>query len=124
MHTKKIAARVLTGLAALLVIVSGLMKLLGSVEVTEGLARVGVGEYRIALGLIEIAGALLFVFPQTRKIGFLLLSCYFAGALATELSHGLPFSALTPLVLIWIAAFVGDRSIFFNAPAPRMKAGV
>ena len=124
MHYKKIATRVLTGLAALLVIFSGIMKLLGPAELVETLNSVGVGEYRIVLGLLEIGGALLFVFPPTRKLGFLLLSCYFAGALATELSHDRPFSALLPLLLVWIAAFVGDRSIFFNAPALSVKTGL
>jgi len=46
------------------------------------------------------------------KIGFLLLSCYFAGALATELSHGTPLNAITPLVLVWLAAFLRDPQSF------------
>jgi hypothetical protein len=29
----------------------------------------------------------LFVVPATMKLGFILASCYFAGAIATELSH-------------------------------------
>lgn len=124
MRTKKIISWSLIGLAALLVIMSGIMKLLGNAEVVETLSKVGVGDYLVPLGLLEIGSALLFIFPQTRKLGFLLLSCYFAGALATELSHDLPFSALTPLVLVWIAAFVSDRSLFFNASAPPVKAGL
>ena len=76
------------------------------------LEAAGVGPYRVELGLAEILFAALFAYPKTMKIGFILLSCYFAGALATELSHQLPLNALIPLVLVWIAAWLRDRSIF------------
>ena len=47
-------------------------------------------------------------------LGFLLASCYFAGPIATELSHdALTASPFIPLVLLWIGAFVRDSSIFF-----------
>ncbi|GAB3641580.1 hypothetical protein [Spirosoma arcticum] len=45
-------------------------------------------------------------------LSFILLSCYFAGALATELSHHAPLVALLPLVLIWISAFLRDSRVF------------
>ena len=74
----------------------------------------GVGRYRVALGVMELVFAALFVIPVTMKLGFLLASCYFAGAIATELSHdALTASPFIPLVLLWIGAFVRDSSIFF-----------
>jgi hypothetical protein len=36
---------------------------------------------------MEIAFAVLFVVPATMKLGFILASCYFGGAIATELSN-------------------------------------
>jgi hypothetical protein len=40
--------------------------------------------------------------------------CYFAGAIATELSHdALKVNPFIPIVLLWIGAFIRDRSIFF-----------
>jgi len=61
--------------------------------------------------------ALLFVFPKTMRIGFILLSCYFAGAMATELSHdGSILNPATPLILIWITAFLRDKSLFTGSP--------
>ena len=54
-----------------------------------------------------------FVIPATFKIAFLLASCYFGGAIATELSHdALKVNPFIPLVLLWIGAFIRDRSIF------------
>lgn len=112
MKAKKIATIVLTALASLLPVFSGVMKLSQSPEMVEKLSKVGVGNYLVPLGLMEIGFAALFIYPKTMKIGFILLTCYFAGALATELSHGTAFNAVLPLVLIWIAAFLRDPSIF------------
>lgn len=114
MKAKKIIAIAVTVIAALMVVMSGVMKLTGSPELVSGLAKVGVGQYLIILGLMEIGFTALFLYPKTMKIGFILLCCYFAGALATELSHGTPFNALLPMVLIWVAAFLRDRSIFLT----------
>lgn len=109
---KRILTITATVLAAGMVILSGVMKLMRSPQIIETLTKVGVETHVIELGLMEIGFAALFLYPKTMKLGFILLSCYFAGALATELSHGTPFNALLPMVLIWIAAFLRDRTIF------------
>jgi hypothetical protein len=85
---------------------------MGGEQITASMRNVGVEDYRLLLGSMEVVFALLFLYPKTMKVGFILLSCYFAGALATELSHGTPFMALLPLTLVWISAFLRDRSIF------------
>lgn len=114
MKIKKIITIVITAMAVLMTVFSGIMKLAGGEEMVTALTKVGVIDYVIWLGLMEIVFALLFVYPGTLKLGFILLSCYFAGALATELSHQGPLNALIPLVLVWIAAFLRDRSIFLS----------
>jgi hypothetical protein len=112
---QKIFAWVLTGISALLVISSGVSKLTGAKEVVEGLTKYGLGPYIPILGIMEIAFALFFLFPKTIKIGFILISCYFAGALATDLSHGGNIVApIVILVLVWIASFLRDQNIFLN----------
>lgn len=93
-------------------VLSGLMKIIGNTAGTKLLEAFGVGPYRIGLGLAEIVFATLFAFPKTMKIGFLLLASYFAGALATELSHHAALNSLIPLVLIWLAALLRNKSIF------------
>ncbi|QIP15535.1 DoxX family protein [Spirosoma aureum] len=109
---KRIATIVVTVLAAGMVILSGVMKLTHSAQIVETLTKVGVGPYITMLGIMEIGFSALFLYPKTMKLGFILLSCYFAGALATELSHGTPLNALTPIILIWIATFLRDRNVF------------
>lgn len=117
MKTRKIITIAVTAVAAGLAILSGIMKLSGGEEITTGMSKVGVGEYITLLGLMEIGFAALFIYPKTMKIGFLLLTCYFSGAIATELSHGTPFNAVMPLTVIWIAAFLREPAIFLPTPS-------
>ncbi len=113
MKYKKIAITVYTVLITLMVVMSGVMKLSGLKEAVDTLTKVGVGDYINLLGIMEIVFAGLFLYPATRKLGVLFLTAYFAGAMATDLSHGMPvFNAGFTLALVWIAAFLNDRSIF------------
>ena len=87
-----------TWIPALRIACLGVRKLTGNPRVAEEMS----------------AFAALFVVPATMKLGFILASCYFAGASATELSHeALKVNPFIPIVLLWIGAFIRDRSIFF-----------
>ena len=121
MKIRQIFAIIFTAIVALMVIFSGIMKLIKKQEVVEKLSNVGVGSELTYLGLIEVIFAVLFVFPKTMKIGLLLLTAYFGGAMATELSHNGPAqNAAIPLMVIWVAAFLRDSSIFLAKPEPRL----
>ena len=103
-----------TWIPALLIALSGVLKLTGSAQILETMQTLGVRRYVRWLGVMEVAFATLFVIPATFKLGFLLASCYFGGAIATELSHdALKLNPFIPIVLLWIGAFIRDRSIFF-----------
>ncbi|HMF70557.1 MAG TPA: hypothetical protein VK616_03730 [Flavitalea sp.] len=114
MKVKKIITIVFIVLAVGMSLLSGIMKLIGSKDVLATLALVKMEKYTVMLGLMEITFALLFLFRPTMKIGFILLSCYFAGALSAEIANGLPYNALLPIVLVWIAAFLRDNGIFLS----------
>ncbi|MBO0357881.1 DoxX family protein [Hymenobacter sp. BT186] len=110
---KTVLPLLVTAVPALMVTASGIMKLLGTTEIRQALAAAGVADYRIGLGLMELLFTALFLYPRTMKLGLLLLTSYFAGAIATDLSHG--HSLVAPvliLTLVWIAAFLRDRSAF------------
>ncbi len=110
---RKTLTFILTVLVTVMVILSGLMKAIHLPWSVEGLAKFNLPNSATALGLMEMVFIILFAFPKTMRIGFLLISCYFAGAMATELSHdGSILNPLIPLVLIWITAFLRDRSLF------------
>ncbi|MCJ8165995.1 DoxX family protein [Pontibacter sp. E15-1] len=112
MKIVRIITIIISVLAVAMVAFSGIMKLAGGAEGAKALEAVGVGQYRIMLGIAEIVFAALFAFPKTMRLGFILLASYFAGALATELSHAAPLNALIPLVLIWVSAFLRDKALF------------
>lgn len=113
MQVKKVGTIVLMVVAMAMVIFSGIMKLSQAQAVVDALSQAGVVDYIRLLGVMEIVFAALFIYPKTIKIGFILLSCYFAGAMATELSHGgSVINAAIPLILIWVVAFLRDSSIF------------
>ncbi|MFM1794149.1 MAG: hypothetical protein RL642_534 [Bacteroidota bacterium] len=112
MNIKKILTYGIVGITVAMVIFSGVMKLVGLQEAVKTLTAVGVGPYITYLGLMEIGFSILFVFAPTRKVGFTLLNCYFAGAIATDLSHGATIlNPAMPLVMIWISALLLDKSI-------------
>ena len=117
---KKVVTIIVTILAAAMVTLSGIMKLTNNEQVVTKLTKLGVGQFLPLLGCMEIAFTALFLFPKTRKMGFILLSCYFSGAIATDLSHGENIMAATmPLILVWIAALLLDISIFLSLPNNR-----
>ena len=109
-----IVERLATWIPALLIALSGVMKLTGNRQIVETMSALGVKRYVPLLGVMELAFAALLVFPATFKLGFLLASCYFGGAIATELSHdALKVNPFIPIALLWIGAFIRDRSVFF-----------
>ena len=119
MKAKKIITIGVTVIACGMVVLSGIMKLTAGDEMLSSMEKFGIADYLVPLAFMEIGFTALFLYPKTMKIGFILLSCYFAGALATELSHGTPFNALLPISLIWIAAFLRDSSIFLPDSTPQ-----
>ena len=91
-----------------------MLKLTGNPRVAEEMSKVGIGRYLRLLGIMEncIRGAV--VVPATMKLWFILASCYSAGTIATELSDDvLKVNPFIPIALLWIGAFIRDRSVFF-----------
>jgi hypothetical protein len=70
---------------------------------------------------MELLIAALILYPKTNKIGFLLVSCYFGGALSIELAAGEPpFSAIF-LALLWISMFLKNKDMFLPSPTAEKK---
>jgi formate-dependent nitrite reductase membrane component NrfD len=114
MHLSTTWSIIITAIPALLIVTSGLFKFSGSKQIVETLTKVGVIQYARYLGIAEIVFAILFVIPATNPIGFILLACYFSGALATDLSHGSKIVA--PLMILgslFIAQLLANAEIFF-----------
>jgi hypothetical protein len=111
--TKNILKWIPSSLAAFVITVSACMKLAAIPQLVEIYSRIGILDYMKILGAAELFFVALFLIPRFMKIGFLLLTAYYGGAMAVELSHGNIF--IFPAVIlatIWIAASLRDPGIF------------
>lgn len=117
---KKVIDIIVTIIPVLLILMSGFMKLTGAPQVVTKLTEIGVGPYVKMFGIMELVFAVLFIFPQTMRMGFILLSCYFAGAMATDLSHGITVAnSMMVLVFVCVSALIRDRSVFMQVASKR-----
>ena len=92
------------------------MKLAAAPSLVGIYSKIGLLSWLQALGAIELIFLTLFLLPRTMKLGFLLLTGYFGGAMAVELSHGSVFIAPGIILSVtWIAAYLRDASIFKSA---------
>lgn len=113
--TKRIAISIITAIPSLMVGIGAISMIIGTKQLSEIMTNEGVVSYMKILGILELIYLALFLYPKTMKLGFLLLSCHFAGAMGINLSHGsVPIGPAIPLVITWIAALLRDRSIFFQ----------
>lgn len=112
--TTRIISIVLMVIPSLMLIMSGVMKLIGAEQIVTGLTKIGLGSYISLFGVIELVAVTIFLYPKTYKIGFLLICCYLGGALSIELATAQPPSAAIFLTIVWIAVFLKDKLMFLN----------
>ena len=111
--TKNILKWTVTGVATSLITIIVSLKLVAFAPLVEIYSKIGLHAYIRILGAALLLFLLLFLWQRTVRIGAFLLTGYFGGAMAVELSHGTPFIfPATILVLIWASAFLRDPSIF------------
>lgn len=119
--TTHIISIVLMVIPSLMIVMSGVMKLIGSQQIVDGLTKVGLGNYIVLFGLIELISVALLWITMTRNIGFFLLCSYLGGALSIELAGGQAPLAAIFLALIWISVFLKDRSLFLRTDKTENK---
>src|SRR5882762_1768295 len=79
------AGRVISALPVLMLLLSGVMKLLKPVAVVQGFAHYGYpGSQIVFLGILEIACTLVYVIPRTAYLGAILMTSYLGGATASN----------------------------------------
>ena len=113
--TKIVLTRTLTGLVTLIIILSASSKLAFVPQLVDVFSKIGLLSYMKILGMTEVVFLALFLWKNTRKLGLLLLTGYFGGAMAVEMSHGTFFIApATILSLVWITAYLRDEKMFIS----------
>lgn len=112
------AGYILTALPVLMLLFSGVMKLMKPAPVLAEFARLGYSErVVVAIGVTEILCTLLYVFPRTSVLGAILLTGYLGGATATHLRIGDPFFAPPIIgVVLWVALYLRDERVRALAP--------
>lgn len=87
------SGRVLSGLAVLFLFVDAVGKLLKVTPVVKGTVKLGYQESVVApLGVLLLAGVVLYVLPQTSLIGAIYLTAFLGGTVATHVRAGSPLA--------------------------------
>lgn len=96
-----------------MIIMSGFFKISSAPQLVEHYTQLGMIKYLQILGIAELLCISLFIYKQTMHIGLMLLTGYFGGAIAVEISHGNLFVApLMILIIVWVAAYMRNSSLF------------
>jgi hypothetical protein len=106
--------RILSALPVLLLVFSGIMKLMKPVAVVQGFAEYGYPESQIlVIGALEVLCAVIYAIPRTSVLGAILLSAYLGGATASNVRVGNPsyFITITLGVLVWAGLFGRDSRV-------------
>lgn len=107
------AGRIASALPVLMLLLSGVMKLVKSAPVVEGFAHLGYAEnLALGIGIVEIICTIVYVVPRTSVLGAILLTGYLGGATATHVRVSESF--FTPVilgVLVWGGLFLRDARL-------------
>ena len=96
-----------SGLLALLFLFAGTTKLIGMQMHVEHFAKWGCPDwFRLVVGAVEVAGAVLLLVPQTAFYAACVLSVQMLGAAYTHLVNYEAASAPFPLVVFALLAFI------------------
>lgn len=76
----------LTILVSVMLGSSAFSKLLGTKEMIDNFTFMNLLPYLDLLGMVELAGVIMFIVPKTSKYGTVLLSSYLSGAVAIHLA--------------------------------------
>src|SRR5262245_2856015 len=112
------AGRVISGVPVLMLLFSGVLKLLrpAGFGVVEEFARLGYPEsVALGIGILELACTLVYVIPRTSVLGAIILTGYLGGAVATHVRIGDPsFKVFMPILigaLAWGGLYLRDERL-------------
>ena len=102
-------------LVAMAIVFGAAMKLTAAPPLVEIYSKIGLLPYMKLLGVSELILTGLFLYPRSMKIGLLLLTGYFGGAMAVELSHGSIFIFPAAILsVVWIGAYMRNPLLFVS----------
>jgi hypothetical protein len=118
------AGRIASALPVLMLLFSGIMKLVKPAMVVQEFSRLGYPESLvIVIGVLELACTVVYIIPRTSVLGAILLTAYLGGAAATHVRIGDPF--VFPVVfgvLVWLGLFLRDDRLRALVPLRGRRA--
>ncbi len=110
--------RTLSAIALLFLAFDGGGKVAGLAPFVEGTTRLGFAASAVpVIGVLEVAGVLLYAIPATAPLGAVVLTGHLGGAVATHVRLGSPLFTHT-LFPVYVAAFVWI-GLFLRSPRVR-----
>ena len=109
--------RIMSALAALFLLMDGVMKLLKPAPVVEGTVQLGYPESVIfGLGIVLLFCVVLYMIPRTSILGAIMLTGYLGGAVASQVrvGHALFSHTLSPVyvaALVWGGLFLCEARL-------------
>jgi hypothetical protein len=119
------AGRVISTLPVLLLLLSGVMKLMKPAPVVQGFAHFGYPDSLIlSIGILELACTVVYMIPRTSVLGAILMTGYLGGATATNVRVGDPSFFLTIIlgVLVWAGLFLRDDRLRALIPLRKVRS--
>lgn len=109
---QKIIGYLLSILASLMILISGLLKFTPNAWAIEPLEKLGLTEYALAVGVIEVLCVALYWIPQTSNIGFFLMCAYVGGIIVGELlMPEVPIPGIAIGILIFLGTLLRKPSL-------------
>ena len=107
------AGYIMAALPTLLLLMSGVMKVVNPPFVAAGFGHLGYSDNLAqGIGIVELACVVLYLIPQTAVLGAILLTGYLGGATASHVRIGEPFHMAVLLgVLIWGSLYLRDERL-------------
>jgi len=120
------AGRIASALPVLMLLFSGIMKLVKPAAVVEELARLGYPEsIALGIGVLELSCTVVYLIPRTSVLGAILLTGYLGGATTTHVRIGDPFFAPVVIgVLVWLGLFLRDERLRALIPLRRQPGEI
>jgi len=113
--------RVISILAALVFVLSALIKVKGGAVVTQGMAHLGLPEsMRLPLAAVEFSCAVVYLIPATAVLGAILLTGFIGGAMCTHWRIGEPvFMHIALGILVWLGLYLREDRLKALIPVRR-----
>ncbi|RMB56046.1 hypothetical protein EAX61_16255 [Dokdonia sinensis] len=102
----------------LLLIATAIPKIIGLEFMVENMTNIGLGHMIFSVGIIELLCAVVFLIPQSRKIGFFLCVAYIGGIITAQWTTGSFNLGVIMQILLWVGMYFEDKELF------RLRTGV